>query len=338
LDKATNTIRILELLPLEEDYSSSPLRCTLQHILLDENPEYTALSYVWGSPTITKAVYVDGHEVQVTVNLANALYQLRQDGIRYVWADALCINQHDNVEKSDHVRMMKMIYEKADLVIAWLGPEENASSEALEMMEKMATLADGLAIRTPYDPDPRELNAKQLRQLEDRVLKSVDSSIGLDRSALESTSTLLGRSYWTRAWVIQEVCVAKSVMVQCGGTSISCTSLCASLGLRQYWLSCLNKRNRNVLYELTSLLRPTIVDLFCLHKELQKGLGLWQVLALTLNNDKLETTDPKDRIYAFLGLFDVDERRKIDIDLAPPTQPSFDKQQSIYFRAMAATL
>jgi hypothetical protein len=40
--------------------------CQLEHVKLNDNPVYFALSYVWGDATKTKRIIVNGHSFQVT--------------------------------------------------------------------------------------------------------------------------------------------------------------------------------------------------------------------------------------------------------------------------------
>lgn len=49
---------------------------------------------------MTKSIFVDGHETQVTTNLEAALRHLRDsDNALTIWVDAICIIQADNEEK-----------------------------------------------------------------------------------------------------------------------------------------------------------------------------------------------------------------------------------------------
>jgi hypothetical protein len=63
----------IRVLTLHAGVVSDPIRCSLNVALLDENPVYEALSYTWGDPDITAAIYVNRTRVDVTVNLENAL-------------------------------------------------------------------------------------------------------------------------------------------------------------------------------------------------------------------------------------------------------------------------
>jgi ankyrin repeat protein len=87
LDRTRHEIRLLKILPGNED---DPIRCTLSRAVLDEQPEYEALSYVWGDPKHRRKILVDGRKTKVTINLEVALRHLRNPNTpRTVWIDAL---------------------------------------------------------------------------------------------------------------------------------------------------------------------------------------------------------------------------------------------------------
>lgn len=83
----------------------------------EEAPEfiqYDALSYTWGDSTPVNEIEVNGAAVAVKRNLFDALVHLRLPANeRYVWIDALCVNQDDNEEKAKQVEMMFSIYQNA---------------------------------------------------------------------------------------------------------------------------------------------------------------------------------------------------------------------------------
>jgi hypothetical protein len=61
----------------------------------------------------------------VTASLRDALVRLRlKNGVRVVWADALCIDQSGDEEKSSQVRRMNSIFYRARCVVIWLGRVE----------------------------------------------------------------------------------------------------------------------------------------------------------------------------------------------------------------------
>ncbi|KAK4221369.1 heterokaryon incompatibility protein-domain-containing protein [Podospora fimiseda] len=121
LDYKTKEIRILILLP---SYFHDPISCTLSRANLEEQPQYDALSYVWGDPRICRTIYVDDSVKNVTVNLFAALRRLRAKSHtrpRRLWIDALCIDQENNQEKSHQVSIIGSIYRtiSADISLAW---------------------------------------------------------------------------------------------------------------------------------------------------------------------------------------------------------------------------
>lgn len=76
LDNTRNEIRLLEVLPAKSGDPEASVECKLFTCSLNDKPSYTALSYVWGDPNNTKPIIVNCQEVQVTINLNDALCQL----------------------------------------------------------------------------------------------------------------------------------------------------------------------------------------------------------------------------------------------------------------------
>jgi hypothetical protein len=117
-------IRLLHLYP-----ASSPtaeIRCDLIHTTLkmcaDIYDHYTALSYVWGNPNDTRTILINGTHVSITINLYSALRDLRHEcKAMRVWADAICINQHDHEEKLTQIAKTGRIYSIAAFTVIYLG-------------------------------------------------------------------------------------------------------------------------------------------------------------------------------------------------------------------------
>jgi len=126
-------IRILRLLPsLSFD---SPILYNLEEISLENDGsdiiEYTALSYVWGTPQ-NHPVGCDGSSILVTRNCADALRHLRSRTTEVVlWVDSICINQASISEKNIQVPLMGEIYSRAKDVFIWLGHGGEATERAL---------------------------------------------------------------------------------------------------------------------------------------------------------------------------------------------------------------
>jgi hypothetical protein len=106
-------------------------------ISMDEEPiEYEAISYTWGEPSPCINIVVNAMEYRITRSLGAALRRFRYpDQTRYLWADAVCINQSDNEEKSVQVSNMFTIFHKSKRTLVWLG-QVGLSDAVLEAGER----------------------------------------------------------------------------------------------------------------------------------------------------------------------------------------------------------
>ncbi len=103
----------IRVLKLQAGEFGSPLVVHIEQVLLgDEAGDYEALSYTWGTPVFEHELFVRGQGlVRITESLHTALQYIRQrDKLRYIWADAVCINQENDVERSAQVILMREIY------------------------------------------------------------------------------------------------------------------------------------------------------------------------------------------------------------------------------------
>ncbi|KAF2851795.1 HET-domain-containing protein [Plenodomus tracheiphilus IPT5] len=132
----STTFRLLKLSP---DYSWTtyrPLLSITTHISdVNHPPLYTALSYVWGDPTPTKSILLNGHTVLVRRNLWDFLQKARKwQCTGYLWIDALSIDQSSIAERNHQVAIMGDIYRNAAKTIAWLGPGTRSLSKDIRRL------------------------------------------------------------------------------------------------------------------------------------------------------------------------------------------------------------
>ena len=125
INRNRSEIRLLTLHPGDFD---PPIRCSVSHFSLDEKDwktdefKYIALPYRWSEGD--REILIDGRQFKIGDNLFNALLQLRQIPRTTVWADAICINQNDEDEKSWQVQRMSKIYITSNATVVWLGLDE----------------------------------------------------------------------------------------------------------------------------------------------------------------------------------------------------------------------
>ncbi|KAK9414347.1 putative Heterokaryon incompatibility domain-containing protein [Seiridium unicorne] len=173
------------------------IKCTIAQFPIAEAPTYVALSYAWGDADDKSPVQIDGVKLFIATSLYGALSAIREKGNDVlVWADALCIDQENPVEKSDQIKLMTSIYAKAVSVAIWLGPEADSSESAMEFLKDL-----------------------QVRSMSEQQIRSLISSPESQRD-LAAVATLFSRSYWTRVWVVQEVVNASRINVYCGSKKL----------------------------------------------------------------------------------------------------------------------
>jgi hypothetical protein len=263
LPSVGSTFRLLKLLK----YQGPELECELlqQSLLNDGHTPYEALSYVWGSNELVECILLDRKRLWVTDNLYSALHGLRlRDRDRFLWIDAICINQADKEEQGQQVRQMGTIYQLAKGVLFWLGkatPEIIALMDALRQLQRTGAEWDF----KQSVPGSRRLN---------------DCRTGLRQ--------LLGRQWFTRVWILQEVANAQKGTVCCGTWTIPA----------------------NIFAQAPSLMgvepEPHCQAILDILPETSRSRSWWgrerDLYMLLCEFQASKATDERDKIYALLGL------------------------------------
>ncbi|KAL5116173.1 hypothetical protein ACEQ8H_005950 [Pleosporales sp. CAS-2024a] len=108
----------------------------------------------------------------------------------WIFIDALCINQDESSEKPTQVALMGDVYRRAEEVLAWIvyEPEPDSESDVDDVKEEHV-LAGGVEYQ-------RDMIASMTREQLERAI--------------------LGNSYWSRLWIVQEVLLAKRLTIRMG--------------------------------------------------------------------------------------------------------------------------
>jgi ankyrin repeat protein len=187
---------------------------------LEKCPQYIAISYTWGESqpeekklpnkhpiSIAKAdhlVLIDGCVLRVTTSLHYVLKRYRRTAEKVFWVDQICINQQNNDEISQQVRMMSKIYTQAKMVFIWLGHHDVTTEKGIAMAKfvcesKMETTTTKSGIsRFWFHQNP----GLTFEQTWDPWLK------------------LFSKRWWTRQWVVQEYVCARAHRFFCGDYEI----------------------------------------------------------------------------------------------------------------------
>ncbi|KAH6684632.1 heterokaryon incompatibility protein-domain-containing protein [Halenospora varia] len=184
-----DSIRLINLQPSLDP--TAPIYCSLIHTTLsscdihDIFSHYTALSYVWGSDQKVSTIWVDSRPLHITLSLFTALRDLRNDKRGFLlWADGICINQADDIEKSQQVKLMGEIYSNAATTSLYLGPAE-----------------------------PESLEFRCIASLRrDEILPA--------ESATQLIQAVVSKDWFQRVWVFQELVLSSHPWVQCGKSRV----------------------------------------------------------------------------------------------------------------------
>jgi hypothetical protein len=206
-----NSIWVLALYPVIDE---GEIACELinQPLLATEDTSYEALSYCWGDVSDRVSITVNGARLGVTRNLHAALRRLRLESeIRWIWADAVCINQDDPFEKSKQVQMMREIYQHASRTLVWLGEGSEHTACGFTLIPRLLKALE-LKAQTGDDRSFLQLDS------EGRTFFDLPPLYALEWRGFLAIFDL---PYFKRIWIIQEVAVSSSVEGFCGSDSVA---------------------------------------------------------------------------------------------------------------------
>jgi hypothetical protein len=292
---------------------------------------------------VTAPIFVNGCEVQVTTNLHDALYELRkrEEVAQSLWVDALCINQSNAVEKGHQVQRMGSIYSSANQVIAWLGLSDSTTARLVEIIHVAAQKAQALNIKRDREPDFPCMTGEQQSRLELATARTVLGSM-LKKGDFGLVVTLFDKPYWSRLWTIQEFCLAKNPLLVCGMYTISFPDLEKTIGLTFWVRRCVQDADiydaylmddhlvgncRSLFHPLhpTAWLPPPAMWISSYLGASGNAFSSRYVLTTTINRTKLQASNPRDRVFALLGLLEEEARIAIRADYSQPCASVFKK-------------
>ncbi|CAM1505801.1 Fc.00g114380.m01.CDS01 [Cosmosporella sp. VM-42] len=284
-------IRLIKILPAPN--LDDVLVADIGHFPLDSCPEFVAVSYVWG-PLDPKWMVCtrDGRYITCTASLRVALCHLRQRGHFVVWADAICMNQDDKIERSKQVLLMGDIYKRASRVFVELGV--NCMNENHRVCRVFPPILINMLALTgkvlqAVRPERPTLDNREY------------SKFGIPNYGHQAWSgwrAMRAMPWFTRSWIVQEVVAGKEVIVLYNGKSYDWKDLAMAnrvtaneqVDIKAY----IGKMNMTNIGDLQSEGLDKLPDLF----------------DLVTTFRSLDATDPRDKVYAFRGL-------AADQDLSP---------------------
>lgn len=259
-----DSIRLLQLHPASSNQAE--VRCSLTKATLalcaDIYDHYTALSYVWGDPNITKTIWVNETPFLITINLYSALRDIPHERVSLqLWTDAICINRHDDEEKLKQIAMMGKIYSTASQTAIYLGSLETQDESAVNSWASI-------------NPDVWSFSP-------------------------EVTNLLFHSTWFQRVWVFQELVFSKDPRVQLGRHRFPWSALLAWTSKWPSKLIIEMNRARELHQESE---RPHMrVSGSELSQDIVRKRSELMMIDLLRARRGLGVTNPKDMIFAHLG-------------------------------------
>jgi hypothetical protein len=210
---ATPVFDGIRLLRLQRKWPFLDLRAELVRHDLKYAPPYHAISYVWvHGPQDMRPIILNGMEFYVRGNVYDILWRCSSYfGPRLVWIDSICIDQTNPKEKSLQVQKMADIYKRAEDVLVCLGDAPGAWLALGLIWELNFILERYGETYLCYHHVPTFFQRRQI----DKLLCA----------RVHALLDLLYHPWFERAWVVQEVVVARHVNIFYGRYSIPWSSL-----------------------------------------------------------------------------------------------------------------
>ena len=290
--KHDRDIRLLYLLPGND---RAPLSCSLRTVSLSEPPDYEAVSYTWGEPIFSASIECSTKgQLPITENLSKALFHLRlAKRLRVLWIDAICINQQDLVERSHQVALLWDTFREAKNVIVWLGEDTGEANEAFEILRAI---------------DPSSSSYLDIRRL-------------IDADRHNALVKLLGRSWFRRIWVVQELICAQKAIITCGNHGMEW----------ERFLDVASTIRETGGFELTSdrRVRDALLILGNIRgsRRRQEQGEKRNVESMLCGYRKCLASDPRDKVFALVGIASG--------PIAPAYSPDYSKGVLEVYRNLA---
>ena len=347
LDQTTQQIRLLRLLPKSLEAATDIIACEIRPFDFAEAPPFSALSWAWGNSFgIEENIRINDATFTVTnQSLLNALQHLRRYFTHptspaaapdWIWIDALCVNQKDIHERSNQVRLMTSIYERARNVISWLGNGDSAITSAfIFIAETVQAARSSTKSRAQIEMlIGREPVANAPDGAWEDSTNSMDTIVDPRLIHLFSLSNdipqFFGLAYWHRLWIVQELVRTRPedniIMYE------NDTMLFSDIQIfRDFWLEFLKRLQFLPQWEASLTRTPGWEDIAASWaayvRTMEDTLVVWSyydfLRGVTTSGDNLfyivlsgayKSVDPRDKVFGFLGLASPTPKKQVDID------------------------
>lgn len=260
-----------------------------------DGPQYETVSYTWLGDKTARMIWCDDKALTVSSVVHEMLSWLRRpDSTRWLWIDAICIDQGNLGERASQVSFMRLIYTAASRTLVWLGPAHLDGNNPFTAVQKFTRIRDELHLGPNVeDAHIRSGDPANLKKIKQEFDLPDLSTHDRDISALVN---ILEHGYFERIWIVQEVTVSNDVVAVKGHAEVSWSDFSDAL-LLAYQLRMDEDWTQVMSSNLGSLhLLKTIRHRFTTLRD-------FMPLRLLLNAyRRAKATDPRDKVYALAGI------------------------------------
>jgi hypothetical protein len=307
----------------------------------DQTQNRVNIEVTYRSTADDGSVMIEVFKTTVGENLGSALHHLRGEEPLTMWIDAVCIDQKNDIEKTDQVQLMFQVYRLSAETIVWLGPAGPHTNVAMETMKDIdkdfskfyfrgfpelsshALSFEESVGQDDEEPDLLYVGLKRLLNSEEpaddinQPLNGffVSMSSHVANAGREETSNILvglkgmwNRAWWYRIWVIQEYIAALRIRFFCGSAHVTSEEMWLTATLyRAYTDHYLNQslevKEEKCLPAFTVYDPPQIIEFRHDRKAQLSGRSLQSILKIVHGQLQiLPPSDPRDNVYSLLGL------------------------------------
>jgi Heterokaryon incompatibility protein (HET) len=316
----------IRLLILEPGQTSDDITCSLFHVSLKASPIYEALSYAWGDPNDTCRIKCCVRQFAITTSLYSALKQLRQTSRqKFLWADALCIDQTNIHERSQQVCIMASIYAQAERVLIWLGDETEDVSKSFD------SVTEAIEYFRFHDDEWVNESKHTAQFWQNITARAENDEPNIFKHDWTPILNLIHRPWFKRKWVFQELVKAREAILLCGERSLSWDPLADLVYLLQLHGITDHLRTQSSPFANYSdrSIAEALYNITIMHiTRCNHGTASQENLIDLITTTRLfQSTDPRDQIIGILGLaIDVDITDDVEI------QPDYSLRAEDYFK------
>jgi hypothetical protein len=312
--REARNIRLLHLAPHPDQLSN--LRGCLKEYCQSDVPRYESLSYVWGSDDKTANIFIDeeGAAIPITQSLYSALLNVRDASEeRVIWIDQICIDQCNVRERNEQVQQMGSIYENAERDIVWLGNGNRSECAAVDWLTAVMKAWEAFILSNP---------SGRWNKAATVALESQNAEVDAHWHKLDHIFRL--NPIWNRVWIVQEILLADKIVLQHSNSKID-------FDLFHRFFEAAHIANHQPRF----LILQTHLEQLWYNRNRQKT-DQRSLEGLLFDYWDLEATDPRDKIYALLGI-----ARKIDLTVdysKSMTQLQFDTAKAMMTQSRTLNL